>query len=425
MPPRITHEPAGALVDEPPRILVEGLPPGERVTLRAVARDVAGRRWISEATFVAGDAGRVDVAALPPLAGSYTGADATGLLWSLAPSFSEGERAPFASAAIEPLRVELTAEVSGAVQARAELLRRFVAPDVTCIAVRERGLVATLFVPPGEGPFPGAILLGGSSGGLREPMAALLASHGVAALALAYFGLEGLPPRLASIPLEYFETALSWLAARPEVRGTRVAALGPSRGGEAALLLGATFPRLVRAVVAYAPSGVIWGAVGGDEPAWTYQGRPLERMPNRVTPEQEAEILAREPYALRRWYALNLEDATAREAAAIPVERIAGPVLLLSGEDDQLWPSTEMANLVMARLDAARFPYPHTHLSYPGAGHLIGIPGLPTTVQQRYHIGAGVALRYGGSPQTQAHANASSWRHVLALLRDGRATMRL
>jgi len=35
------------------------------------------------------------------------------------------------------------------------------------------------------------------------------------------------------------------------------------------------------------------------------------------------------------------------EAATIPVEKITCPILLISGEDDKMWPSTMFSNLVM------------------------------------------------------------------------------
>ena len=61
---------------------------------------------------------------------------------------------------------------------------------VTRGEVRAHGLVATLCTPPG-GPAPGVLLLGGSEGGRHANDAALLASHGFAVLALAYFGEPG------------------------------------------------------------------------------------------------------------------------------------------------------------------------------------------------------------------------------------------
>ena len=39
------------------------------------------------------------------------------------------------------------------------------------------------------------------------------------------------------------------------------------------------------------------------------------------------------------------------ERAAIPVERTNGPILLVSGQDDQMWPSAQMGQLVIERLD--------------------------------------------------------------------------
>ena len=57
----------------------------------------------------------------------------------------------------------------------------------------------------------GGSVLGGSGGGLPQGLAALLASHGYVALALAYFSYEHLPAELVSIPLEYFETGMRWL----------------------------------------------------------------------------------------------------------------------------------------------------------------------------------------------------------------------
>ncbi|HEX8259840.1 MAG TPA: hypothetical protein VF558_06050 [Rubrobacteraceae bacterium] len=60
--------------------------------------------------------------------------------------------------------------------------------------VREGGLVGTFFRPSTPGPHPAVIVLGGSDGGLREGSAAVIARQGYATLALAYFGVEGLPP---------------------------------------------------------------------------------------------------------------------------------------------------------------------------------------------------------------------------------------
>jgi dipeptidyl aminopeptidase/acylaminoacyl peptidase len=70
--------------------------------------------------------------------------------------------------------------------------------------------------------------------------AALLAGHGFAALALAYFYIGSLPDRLAGVPFEYFGGAIRWLQDQPLVRGDRLGVNGTSRGGELACSWGRT-----------------------------------------------------------------------------------------------------------------------------------------------------------------------------------------
>lgn len=411
-------EPARALTDAPLSIRLSGFAPSTQVTLRAWTRDEQDRRWTSTADFAADERGAVDVAAHAPLAGHYAEADGLGLLWSMTLDPTERDISPFAAQGRAPLVVTLEAEVAGQVVSAAECVRDIAAPDILRLPVREAGIVGTLVQPSAPGVYPGVLVLGGSGGGLREGQATLLASHGYAALALPYFAYEDLPPRLERIPLEYFERALTWMRARDDIRGNGIAVVGASRGAELALLLGATCPE-VRSVVAYAPSGVMWGAVGTDAPAWTYRGEPLPYMPNHVSDEQAAQFFAREPYVAAPWYRANLEDAEAREVCAIPVERIGGPVLLLSGEDDAMWPAAAMAELVIDRLRARRFPHAYRHLAYPGAGHLIwplSCPGLPATVTDRRNPTIGSSFAYGGTGRGYARAASDSWRAVLAFL---------
>jgi len=416
--PTLRADPPDALVDTPVRLHLDGLPPGRRATLRLELTDDAGRAWRSWATFAADARGAVDVAAQPPLTGTYAGADAMGLFWSAALDPTAPEISPFVKTTLEPITAELAAEVEGRVAARATLARRYLTPGVRRVEPpREAALVGALFVPAGAGPHPVALWLGGSGGGTREQPAALLAAHGIATLALAYFGAPGLPPTLARIPLEYFDTALDWLRTRQELRAERVGVVGSSRGAELALLLGTRTPRF-GAVVAYAPSSVLWGGVNSSAPAWTSGGADLPAMPDRTSPEQQVAAESSDPLVAAPLYLANLADAATIEACAIPVGRIAGPALLISGEDDALWPSALMGDMVLERLRRAGHPYPDTHLRYPDAGHLVGYPYLPTTVNARRHPAVGRALAYGGTPAGAARANADSWPRVLAFLRD-------
>jgi dienelactone hydrolase len=416
MAPQIEVQLVKALIDEPITIRLHGFTAHQQVTLRARM----GQDWRSYATFLTDAHGIVDIGIQQPLDGTYDRADAMGLFWSMALP-PDVEFQPSAMPTLSPhaaLIVRLEAEVDGAPVASVQVERQLVAPDVTRHEIRQDGLVATLFRPPGAGSHPTVIVVSSSEGGIPEPQAALFASHGFAALALAYFGISPFPPTLAEIPLEYFGAALQWLMKQEGVNPQAIAVTGASKGGELALLLGATFPQ-IRAVVAYAPSGVLWQGqqILGAQPAepraaWTLGGKPLPflRYPppidrNSPRPTTAASLLS------------VLQDKETVERATVPVERTRGPILLITGQDDSLWPA-ELAEIAVRRLKAQRFPFPVEHLSYPGAGHLIFVPPYgPTTIRSLRHPVLKRTIHYGGTTTGDAFARADSWPKVLTFLR--------
>lgn len=237
----LTVAPRRAPIDEPVIIRLDGLEPGCQVSITSRMVGYIGRTWSAEATFAADAAGTVDLARDAPLAGSYQGVDQMGLFWSMRPE-------PGPDIRFDPdtlLTVTLTAALNDGNVAESTVERQILADGVARRRVRGRGLVGSYFRPKADGAYPGVLVMGGSGGGLRGSywQAALLARHGFATLALAYFKMESLPESLTSIPLEYFETAIAWLLEQPGVVGDGVGVIGTSRGGELVLLLGATFPR--------------------------------------------------------------------------------------------------------------------------------------------------------------------------------------
>lgn len=414
-----------ALIDEVVEVTVRGEIPGDRVRLHCSMLDDNGVEWKSVAVYEPGEAGAVSTATNPSAGGTYTGFDPAGIYWSMLPGNSGDDPASFAAGSLKPKIMSITAESVGRDLGTVELERRFVDPDVEIQEIREDGIVATLFLPPGGGPAPAVVTLGGSGGGMggARETAALLASHGFVAMSLAYFAMDDLPDHLIEIPLEYFEQALNWLRGHEAVAGNKVAISGVSRGGELVLLLGSTFPELVDAVIAWVPSAVMWAGIGSGNsaigaPAWSYQGEPLPFMRDRVTEEQDAEIFGHEPVALTRRYLINLEDRSAVRDAAIPVEQMQCPLLMISGEEDAMWPSALMSEMVVERLAEHNYQYPYKHLRYAGAGHGIRAPHLPTTVSSGRHPIRGFLVARGGEPADHARAQREVWPEVLEFLGD-------
>jgi len=386
--------------------------------------------WRSWAVFETDAAGEAALATTPSLAGSYRGVSAMGLLWSMERQAEATSAPPIPITGAFPLT--LTAGARDGSRAEITLERRLAAPGVTRRDVHEPRAVGVLFTPASPGPHPAVIVLSGSGGGVFPATAALLASRGYAALALGYFRMPGLPQGLVNIPLEYFESAIGWLREAVQPRDDFVGVLGWSRGGELALLLGASIPD-VSAVVAWAASGVLFGPVGPSEPgdggpraAWTHRGRSLPHLgQNNRTMDWSVVDQRRTPIVERPAYLTMLRDRDAVERASIPVERTKGPIMLISGLADDQWPSFDLAQIAYRRLQGYRHPYPFAHLSYEGAGHLIGVPYTATTPTSYVHPVNGLAYSLGGDPAKTAAANADSWPKVLAFLGDARRARRV
>lgn len=393
--PLIEIKPESTLADEVVKIQVVGLVPGQTVTLRASLNDDLEQHWESYATFRSDGNGIVDVTTQVPMSGTYHIADPMGLFWSMLPNVPGRDYPIFANFNTNSIPVTVAAEINNEQIATATINRIRLQNDINSVPVSEEGLVGQFYSPKGMGPYAALLILGGSSGNADIRKAALLASHGYATLALDYFGGPGLPRELSEIPLEYFETAIAWLKSQDVADKNRIGVLGTSRGGELALLLGATFPEL-KAVVGYVPSGTVWGNLTstsiGERAAWTYQGKPV-------------------PFA-------TVRDPGSINAAIIPVEKINGPILLLSGKDDQVWPSAYLSEIAVARLKEYNHPYSYEHLSYEDAGHLIGLPYWPTTMNQVTHPVTGAKLVFGGTARGNAFASTDAWARVLEFLEN-------
>ena len=426
--PELAVLPNPAYVDEAVTVRLSGAAPGVKVTLRASVNDDAGHKWESSGVYIAARDGSVDTAAQESIGGSYRGTGAGGLFWSMSLGAHAGmEQATFCKESSDPDRVNFVAETSAGAIASASLERRWLAPDVETRELREDGLVGRLYVPQKNGRRPVVIVLGGSGGGYDIDKAALLSHYGFATLALAYFGIPPLSQWLHRVPVEYFRCALAWLDAQEDVDARRVGLLGVSRGAELALLLGSRLPK-VRAVVAYAPSAIAWGSGGRDRvtgeiiPCWTCEGEAIPFAPLRlqrfIVRSAIPVGLLRRPVKFWNLFRSALRDRDAVARAAIPVERTRGPILLISGGDDHVWPAARMAEMLVARLRSQGFAYAVEHLHYPQAGHLLRYPSLPTTARVSRSRGVKFPISFGGTAEADAHAQEETWRRSIVFFQE-------
>lgn len=271
------------------------------------------------------------------------------------------------------------APLGGAGVGSADLCPARLAPMVARIEVREPDVVGELWVPESPGPHPGVVALSGSGGGIPAWWGSLLAPRGIAVLAAAYFGVEPLPAVLCEAPLETVVSAAAWLQGRPEVRAGPVGLVGGSKGAELALLAASMLPDAFGPVAAIAPQSVAWfgydptGTVAGLSlrSSWSLDGVPVPFVPAVPGVTMERTGLGLRSIGV---YLAALEQADAVKAAAIPVERARGPLLLLSGGQDAACPSSAMAEMICERMAAHGRRQDVQHLHFPECGHVVVRP---------------------------------------------------
>ncbi|XP_029454504.1 acyl-coenzyme A thioesterase 1-like isoform X2 [Rhinatrema bivittatum] len=254
---------------------------------------------------------------------------------------------------------------------------------------------------PGPGPFPGVIDLYGTSGGLFEYRASLLANKGFVMLALAYFGFDDLPVGLEELQLDYFREAVEFLQTQQLVRLSGIGSLGISKGADLALSM-ATFLPDIKAAVSISGCGANSFAAlccgGFTLPGLNFSSERMKFMEPGVADVSELMDDPLDPAHRDCW---------------IPVEKSPAAFLFLSGLDDQNWKSGPCCQEVVERLQkhgrAVEF------YCYPGAGHLLEPPYLPLC-HASFHKMLGMPIGWGGQWKEHAKAQEDAWHRIQIFL---------
>lgn len=257
----------------------------------------------------------------------------------------------------------------------------------------------SFFFLPGKGPFPGIIDLFGVIGGLVEFRASLLASHGFAVLALAYFAYKDLPEKLQEVDLEYFEEAANFLLSHPKIQQPGIGVISTSKGAEIGLAMACYLKQVIATV-----------CING---ATTTTAVPLRYQDLVVTPIQQA--LERMEVHVSGAVCFRHTTQYLQNKNILPVEKAQGKILFIVGENDELLDSKLHAQRAMDRLrrhgrSSGRM------LAYPGAGHLIEPPYSPLCFASWQPV-LGRPMCFGGDLMAHAAAQEHSWREIQKFFR--------
>ena len=244
-------------------------------------------------------------------------------------------------------------------------------------------------VTPAEDKYPQKALIcfSGSDGGieLAKTLADTFAAHGLTTLALAYVLEEGLPDQFLRVPIDPIEAAAKHLHA---MGYEKVGLWGISKGAELALVAGSLLPDLINAVVAVAPMNTVCQGFVKDKgisflkgSSWSLHGQEIPYSAYKVQKFPMGQILLksiqRRDVSMYELYQPLVEDPDPE--AVIRVEKITGPILLISSKMDVMWPSELAAEQILKRLKDHDFPYEYRHLSYDYGSHMFVPFDTPST----------------------------------------------
>ena len=403
--PIITVTPQTALVDESLNLEINQLDPLQEINLEAITKDQHGVKWSSKQYFIADFEGNLKI--FNPLSLIYSMEPHNNSVGLFIPPFSS-------------LDIQLKAyNKKGSLICKKTFQRKLFNDDIDQQLINDGNIKAWLCMPKEIKSSVVVVSLSGSNGGYSGARARLLASKGIPSLALAYFGKKGLPKTLKEIPLEYFKKAFNFLKNNPSTASLPIVVIGESRGGELALILGSYFPKEVKGVVAYVPSNLVWGGIPEHQnSAWTYNNKPLpcilpsqKNAGKALSKKQQTKAISPLTIAIE---SINNTSEDNILKASIPIENFKGPLLLISGKDDQMWPSSSSCKQIYEKLTIKG--YNVNHLDYEGTGHNITFPGIPTTTKTFWHPFAKSWFILGGTPKDSYEASKDSWEKTLEFL---------
>ncbi|KAM4573180.1 peroxisomal succinyl-coenzyme A thioesterase-like isoform 2-T2 [Odontesthes bonariensis] len=413
---KLSVRPSRGLVDEKFVVLVQNVLPGFQLTVHASHQCEDEHSWHAFAQYTADATGTVNVSEDASLGGTYLGVEPMGLLWSLKPIPGSKPGLRMRKKNVQnPMVVTISVYQGHQTEGFADQVplanvlveRWYMAPGVCRIPVTEDGLTATLFLPSGPGPFPGLLDLWGGGGQLVEYRAALLASHGIASLALDYLTCKFTVETGKMVDNQYFERAYRYLQQHPQVLESRIAMLGLSLGTSITLKM-AVYSKVIKLRCAVCISGSHVQPVDGS----------LEQIMGCFKKNSEKTQLSDDNEMI--WRNLLLPIPT-DPSLKVDVGRLQCPLMLVVGEDDQNWCACESAMDMKQMMQQAGNSHLLTVLLYPKAGHLIEPPYSPfarascfKSIETRQKV---MAL-WGGQTLEHSRAQEDSWRKILIFLRE-------
>lgn len=418
---KLQTKPEVAIIDEKINIRITEVTPGEKIKITASMHFpwAINEKYESFAWFTADTNGNVDLSKQKPDEGTYDYIDSMGLISSLQKISSEGESIAHNISIDDSLFIDIVCEYE---QEReyVKLERIFKSSNVKRQQITDE-FMGELFYSENSNDKT-IILLGGSDGarGGLSLLAGPLASRGFNVLTVGYFNEEGLPEKLEEIPLEYFEKVFSWLKRNTVTHNSEIYIHGTSKGGELALLLASRY-NVISKVAVSSPHAYCFQALDGlmsgkNVSSWSYKGKSLPFIPvdNDIFFEHQRSCLEKNtPFGFATTYKKSVEIANNKEEARIKIENAHADLLLIAGQEDNVWNTHEACAEIMNILEKHNYKYNYNLLEYKNLGHSLPIPYvLPLSETLNIQMPLGV-FTCGGTLKGNSYGQSDSWHKTI------------
>lgn len=267
---------------------------------------------------------------------------------------------------------------------------------------------------PNEKTHPGVVItFGGSEGSPNYEAGKAFSQNGYEVLSLFFFGMENQKKELMEVPLELFDEVLQYISDNIE-DGEIITIYGGSKGAELGLNLATRYSEIdnliLMAPAEFSYMGLSFEDFNQMNSSWTWKGEEVPYINMQAGNSSDGfnlfkSFLLNEPVAYRPGYESAAKGDENKEEARIKVENTDANIVLIAGDDDNMWQSEVAAENIYNKR-----PENTEVFIYEGAGHIF--------VGDRFMYTSGMTLDMGGNKEANEKAFNESNKVIMDKLSE-------
>ena len=192
---------------------------------------------------------------------------------------------------------------------------------------------------------------------------------------VGYFDRSGLSNNLTQVNLNALKTMMDGYLKKYRVDENAIGVIGRGKGGELALVMGSLYDD-IKMVVAITGSHVVLQSTQinlAHHSSWVHNKKELPFVPFPLASFETLKGAVTLLFNSKGYidiYMNAFENKEAVEKALIEVEKINGPLFVISNENDQFFPSKYAGEKISQRIKEKKFSFPYKYKNYQNNWYL-------------------------------------------------------